>query len=172
MSPSLEIVWWRARNGPRADEPVFFGEQASNRVDLGSPRSPRRSFASRMNLEPPPSDRHRRIRVLQELVRCIFGPACLYGQVIKIRSNDRIVKVERKAIISDAWQLEETLRDSEDSSKPNTSFVERLNLTIRQGWKERLDDHLQMLRSHYNFVRPHTALKLGGEVRTPAMEAG
>jgi hypothetical protein len=29
--------------------------------------------------------------------------------------------------------LEERLRDSEDSSKLNTSFVERLNLTIRQG---------------------------------------
>jgi hypothetical protein len=36
-------------------------------------------------------------------------------------------------LIGDAWRFEETLRDSEDSSTPNTSFVERLNLTIRQG---------------------------------------
>jgi IS1 family transposase len=53
--------------------------------------------------------------------------------VIKTRRNDRIVKVERRMLIGDAWRFEETLRDSEDSSKLNTSFVERLNLTIRQG---------------------------------------
>jgi hypothetical protein len=77
------------------------------------------------------------------------------------------------------------LRDSEDSSKLNTSFIERLNLTIRQGsaylfrrticharWKERLEDHLELLRCHYNFVRPHRALKFGPEIRTPAMQAG
>jgi hypothetical protein len=84
-----------------------------------------------------------------------------------------------------AWQFEEMLRHSEDSKKLNTSFVERLNLTIRQGsaylfrrticharWKERLEDHLELLRCHYNFVRPHRALKFGGEMRTPAMQAG
>ena len=83
------------------------------------------------------------------------------------------------------WRLEQALRDSEDSLKLNTSFVERLNLTIRQGsaylcrrticqarWKERLEDHLELLRCHYNFVRPHRALKFGREVRTPAMQAG
>ena len=74
---------------------------------------------------------------------------------------------------------------SEDSSKLNTSFIERLNLTIRQGsaylcrrticharWKERLEDHLELLRCYYNFIRPHRALKFGLEVRTPAMQAG
>jgi IS1 family transposase len=84
-------------------------------------------------------------------------------QVIKTRPNDRIVKVERRAVIGAAWRLEERLRDSEDSSKLNTTFVERLNLTIRQGsaylfrrticharWKERLEDHMELLRCHYN----------------------
>jgi hypothetical protein len=90
-------------------------------------------------------------------------------------------------LIGDAWRFEETLRDSEDSSKLNTSFVERLNLTIRQGsaylfrrticharWKERLEDHLELLRCYYNFVRPHShrALKFGAEMRTPARQAG
>ena len=37
---------------------------------------------------------------------------------------------------------------------------------------ERLEDHLELLRCHYNFVRPHRALKFGREVRTPAMQAG
>jgi hypothetical protein len=117
----------------------------------------------------------------------VFGSACLYGQVIKTRRNDRIVKVERRALIGDEWRLEEMLRESEDSSKLNTSFVERLNLTlsIRQGsaylfrrticharWKERLENHLEVLRCYYNFVRPHRALEFGSEVRTPAMQMG
>ena len=119
------------------------------------------------------------------VIRRIFGPACLYGQVIKTRRNDRIIKVERKAVIRAAWRLEEALLNSEDSSKLNTSFIERLNLTIRQGsaylrrrticharWKQRLEDHLELLRCHYNFVRPHRALRFGREVRTPAMHAG
>jgi IS1 family transposase len=113
-----------------------------------------------------------------------FGPACVYGQVIKTRRNDRVVKVERRAVIG-AGGLKQVLRNSEDSVKLNTSFVERLNLTIRQGssylsrrtisqarWKERLEDHLELLRRHYNFVRRHRALKLGQEVRTPAWQAG
>jgi hypothetical protein len=37
---------------------------------------------------------------------------------------------------------------------------------------ERLEDHLESLRCPYNFVRPHRALKFGGEMRTPAMQAG
>jgi hypothetical protein len=68
----------------------------------------------------------------KRVVRRIFGSVCLYGQVIKTRRNDRIIKVERRTLIGDTWRFEETLRDSEDSSKLNTSFIERLNLTIRQ----------------------------------------
>jgi len=89
-------------------------------------------------------------------------------------------KVERRSVIGAAWRFEKALSDSEDSSKLNTSFIERLNLTIRQGsaylfrrticharWKERLEG-----RCYYNFVRPHRALKFGPEIRTPAMQAG
>ena len=120
-----------------------------------------------------------------KVISRIFGPACLYGQVIKTRRNDRIVKVERRAVIGAAWRLEEALYRSEDSSGLNTSFIERLNLTIRNGsaylrrrticqarWKERLEEHLELLRCYYNFIRPHRALKFGHEVRTPAMQAG
>jgi hypothetical protein len=45
-----------------------------------------------------------------------LGPACLYGQLIKTRTNDRIIKVERRTLIGEAWRFKETLRDSEDSS--------------------------------------------------------
>ncbi len=39
-------------------------------------------------------------------------------------------------------------------------------------WKELLEDHIELVRCYYNFVRPHRALKFGREVRTPAMQAG
>ena len=121
----------------------------------------------------------------EKVVRRIFGPAALYGQVLKTRRNDRIVKVERRALVGAAWRFDEALNNSEDSSTLNTSFIERLNLTIRQGSaylrrrspcharaKETLEDHLELLRCYYNFVRPHRALKFGRETRTPAMQAG
>jgi hypothetical protein len=93
--------------------------------------------------------------------------------------------VQRRTRIGAAWRWNEAWRASEDSRQLDTSYIERLNLTIRQGsaylcrrslWharrKERLDDHLELLRCHYNFLRPHRALKFGREVRTPAMQAG
>ena len=45
----------------------------------------------------------------KRVVRRIFGPACLYGQVIKSRMNDRIIKVERRMLIGDAWRFEARL---------------------------------------------------------------
>jgi IS1 family transposase len=121
----------------------------------------------------------------EKVVRRVFGPACLYGRVIKTRRNDCIVKVERRVVLGDKWRLEQALQDSEDSVKLNTSFVERLNLTIRQGsaylgrrtisharCKKTLEDQLELLRCYYNFVRPHRALRFGREVRTPARQAG
>ena len=66
--------------------------------------------------------------VIQRLV----GSACVYVQVIKTRRNDRVVRVERRVKIGIATQLRDALMRSEDSEHLNTSFVERLNLTIRQ----------------------------------------
>ena len=119
------------------------------------------------------------------VVQRIFGIGCLYGQVVKKRRKDRIVKVEHKTRLGPAWRWEQAWKNSEDSRKLNTSYIERLNLTIRQGSAflcrrtlsharrvQRLRDHLELLRCHYNFVRPHRALKFGHEVRTPAMQAG
>ena len=96
-----------------------------------------------------------------------------------------MIRVERRTSIRAAWRREQAWRDSEDSAKLNTSFIERLNLTIRQGSaylfrrtigharrRERLEAYLELLRCYYNFVRPHRALKFGREVRTPATQAG
>ena len=57
----------------------------------------------------------------------------LQGQVIKNRRNNRVVRVERRVKIGTARRLKDARLESEDSENLNTSFVERLNLTIRQG---------------------------------------
>ena len=143
-----------------------------------------RDLSHPVNLELTPLITTDGFKFYERVIGRVFGPACVYGQVIKTRRNDRVVRVERRAVIG-AGRLKHALRNSEDSLKLNTSFVERLNLTIRQGssylgrrticqarWKQCLNDHLELLRCHYNFVRPHRALKLGREVRTPARQAG
>jgi IS1 family transposase len=115
----------------------------------------------------------------------LFESACVYGQVLKTRRNDRVVRVERRVKIGTASRLKAALWASEDSATLNTSFVERLNLTIRQGSAylrrrspcharggNQLRGHVDLLRCYYNFIRPHRALKFGRETRTPAMQAG
>ena len=115
----------------------------------------------------------------------LLGSACVYGQVLKTRRNNRVIRVERRVKIGTASRLKAALQQSEDSETLNTSFVERLNLTIRQGsaylrrrspcharGAEQLHGHVELLRCYYNFIRPHRALKFGRETRTPAMQAG
>jgi hypothetical protein len=115
----------------------------------------------------------------------LFKHACVYSQVIKTRRDNRVVRVDRRRVIGSKGQLEEVLFRSEDSEKPNASFSERLNLTVRQGSAylnrkspcharsgERLPNHLELLRGYYSFVRPHRGLEFGRELRTPAMQAG
>ena len=119
------------------------------------------------------------------MIARLIGPAGVYGQVIKTRRNNRVIRVERRVKIGTETRLTSALLESEDSETLNTSFVERLNLTIRQGsaylrrrspcharGADQLRGHVELLRCHYNFVRPHRALKFGRETRTPAMQAG
>jgi IS1 family transposase len=110
---------------------------------------------------------------------------CIYGQVIKKRRENRVVRVDRRLLLGTQAELEEALFCSEDSSTLNTSFIERHNLTIRQGCSylgrrtpcharrtEFLEGQVALLMAHYNFLRPHRALKFGETLRTPAMQAG
>ena len=116
--------------------------------------------------------------------RLLLG-VCIYGQVIKKRRENRVVKVDRRLLLGTPAELEEALFHSEDSRTLNTSFVERHNLTIRQGCSylgrrtpcharrtEFLEGQLALLMAYYNFLRPHRALKFGKTLRTPAMQAG
>ena len=119
------------------------------------------------------------------VVRQLFGSACVYGQVIKTRQKNRVSKVERRALIGSALRLERALEESEDSAQLNTSYIERLNLTLRRSLaplarrspshahcQKRLRAHLELARFYYNFIRQNSALRFGNEVRTPAMVAG
>ena len=43
---------------------------------------------------------------------------------------------------------------------------------MRDGRRTSKITSIELLRCHYNVVRPHRALRFGREVRTPAMQAG
>ena len=88
-------------------------------------------------------------------------------------------------MIGSIRELEKALSESEDSETINTSFVERLNLTLRQSLaalarkspshplcSQRLRKHLELAQCYYNFIRRHASLACGREQRTPAMVAG
>jgi len=115
----------------------------------------------------------------------IFGSTCLFAQVIKKRRKNRVIRVTRKLTIGSKIKLKRLLFESEDSTTINTSFIERLNLTIRQGCaylgrrtachakdNSLFGDNIELQRCYYNFIRQHSALKFGQEIRTPAMQAG
>jgi transposase-like protein/IS1 family transposase len=91
-----------------------------------------RNLSHRMNPEVIPLITTDGFQFYERVIGRVFGPACVYGQVIKTRRNDRVIKVERKALIGEG-RLSQALLDSEDSETLNTSFVEWLNLTLRQG---------------------------------------
>ena len=119
------------------------------------------------------------------VIRKMLGVACVYGQVMKMRRNNRVIRVERHLKMGTKAQLDAALVRSEDSHTLNTSFVERLNLTLPQSLAylhrrslsharctRRLTEDLALLQWHYNFARPHLSLKFGQLCKTPAMQAG
>ena len=84
-----------------------------------------------------------------------------------------------------AARLRAALWESEDSATLNTSFVARLNLTIRHGsaylrrrspcharGADQLRGQVELPRCYYDFIWPHRALRFGHETQTPAMQAG
>ncbi len=127
-------------------------------------------------------------------------PGLLYGQVKKSYRRRKVVRVTRVMRCGTAEGLRSSLRTLGLSGRLNTAFVERINLTLRQGvaalarrtWATAqatpaLLAHLEWWRSYYHFVRLHASLRVplaqpierGGRrirrhyrQRTPAMAAG
>lgn len=121
----------------------------------------------------------------EPVIRKLFDVACIYAQVVKTWRKDRVIRVERQAVIGTGLRLAKALNESEDSTRANTAYIERLNLTIRQSvaylrrrsptharCEGRLHRQLELTRCRYNFIRRHTGLRFGRELRTPAMVAG
>ena len=90
---------------------------------------------------------------------------CVYGQVITKRRENRVIRVNRRLPLGTDAELEEALFHSEDSSTLNTSFIERHNLTIRQGCSylgrrtpcharrtEFLEGQVALLMAYYNLL--------------------
>jgi len=124
----------------------------------------------------------------------------LYGQVKKTYRRRKVVRITRVMRCGTLAALGAALRTLGLSGRLNTAFVERVNLTIRQGvaalarrtWATAqaapaLRAHLEWWRGYYHFVRPHASLRIllaqpverGGRrlprryrQRTPAMAAG
>jgi IS1 family transposase len=123
----------------------------------------------------------------------------LYAQVKKIHRRRRLVKVEHLMLCGEREKMITGLKALGLSGKINTAFVERINLTIRQGvaflarrtwgtaqFTSELELHLQWWRGYYHFVRYHESLRVqysqpiqrkGKQIpghyrsRTPAMAA-
>jgi len=180
---------------------VFAGIEVSSRlwpatiVGRRTSKNTRRLFADvagTAEYDKPPLITSDGFKYYPSAVRKTFGDYCVYGQVIKTRQKGgkkvrkrRRVSVQRRLVIGTDDALRKALDESEDSAKLNTSFIERLNLTIRGATAylarrtpayarlpETLAGALEPVRCHYNFLRPHMALRFGKVTRTPAMQAG
>ena len=128
------------------------------------------------------------------------APGLIYGQVKKLYRRRKVVRVTRVMRCGTAEDLRAALGRLGLSGRLNTAFVERVNLTVRQGvaalarrtWATAqaapaLVAQLEWWRGYYHFVRPHASLRVvlarpierGGRrmarryrQRTPAMAAG
>jgi IS1 family transposase/transposase-like protein len=124
--------------------------------------------------------------------------ALLYGQVKKVYRQRRLVGVLPRVAVGTSARLAAALRALGFSGRVNTAFVERVNLTLRQGvaalarrtWATAqttlgLAHQVAWWRGYYHFVRPHHSLRVrlpasqmfSGRrqryrARTPAMAAG
>ena len=97
-------------------------------------------------------------------------PELLYAQVIKTTRRRRLVRVSHRVVFGTFEAVQQVLAAC--GWQINTSFVERLNLTIRQHvaaigrrvstlckGEEGLDQQLALYHSYYNFCLPHGSLR-------------
>jgi IS1 family transposase len=126
-----------------------------------------------------------------QAVRLAFGPGgCDYAQIVKIYgspdgvSESPTARRYSPAICTGAtkqWRM-----GNPDMSKCSTSYVERSNLSIRQGMRrmarltnafsKKVENHhhaFALHAMHFNYCRPHgTLTKKYGKPTTPAMASG
>ena len=136
----------------------------------------------------------------RNILRWQVAAGLIYGQVKKHYRRRRLIRVTLKMQLGTQADLKATLQRLGFSGRLNTAFIERVNLTIRQGvsaltrrtWATaqqppHLLAHVEWWRAYYHFVRPHHSLRVallqpqaqGSKLvaqryrqRTPAMAAG
>ena len=97
-------------------------------------------------------------------------PELLYAQVVKTTRRRRLVRVSHRVVFGTFEAVQQVLAAC--GWQINTSFVERLNLTIRQHvaaigrrvstlckGEEGLDQQLALYHGYYNFCLPHGSLR-------------
>src|SRR5262252_9472942 len=97
-------------------------------------------------------------------------PELLYAQVIKTTRRRRLVRVSHRVVFGTFEAVQQVLAAC--GWQINTSFVERLNLTMRQPvaaigrrvstlckGEEGLDQQLALYHAYYNFCLPHGSLR-------------
>jgi hypothetical protein len=143
--------------------------------------------------EPPP--RTRGLGHPRKEPKRVVDPHLRYAQVDKRRVGGRVVEVKRHILFGSADDLIQVLATDRCGTQINTSYVERDNVTSRHSngrlvrktlshskKKAYLQRHIDLEDAIYNFVRPHSALKVKlcqpaahgrlWQQRTPAMAAG
>jgi IS1 family transposase len=118
-------------------------------------------------------------------------PNLKYARVCKRRENNRIVEIVEEIVFGEPDEVLHLLR-ADSGGRINTSYVERLNLSIRNSLarfirrgmncSKNINIHsnaIDFFQAWYNFVKPHKSLRLeikdGNKKwmqRTPAMAEG
>jgi transposase-like protein/IS1 family transposase len=116
----------------------------------------------------------------------------LHGQLVKRRQNRKVKYTITRMLWGKRSELYDVLEQYGFNRLVQTSVIERVNLTIRQGvslltrrtWSlaqtdAHLLNHVQWWRCYYHFIRPHETLRdqtpgipRAQRDRTPAMAAG
>jgi transposase-like protein len=117
-------------------------------------------------------------------IQWTFGEACVYVQVENRYVQKCVVRSTPRLVLGPEWKLEALQAQSEDSKRLNTAYIERLNLFLcrrcsylhrktsgRVRNPHRLAMRVELLRCHYNYIKPHLSLRFGTVTRTPAMQA-
>jgi IS1 family transposase len=127
--------------------------------------------------------------------RWVVSNLLAYAQLVKRKGrkkSDGTPFTFTRMMWGQRWQLYQTLTELGFSGTIGTSFIERLNLTVRQGiaalsrrtWslaksQEALLLHVHWWRSYYHLARPHESLRVPVpglkrrcRERSPAMAAG
>jgi len=98
-------------------------------------------------------------------------PYLKYGQVVKYREGEEVTGVKKRVVFGNEEEVLSVLKLAGNSI--NTSYIERNNLTVRNGvsrvirktidFSKRLNPlvmHLCLFFTWFNLVKPHDALKI------------